>query len=361
MVAALIALAFLVVRTPAVFAFAVDSVYDQTPVPPEPPSPPEAPAAPIAPDAPEAPLPPAAPASPVPPSPPAPPQSWTERTESHNSNITWRTNDGLHKREMRVDGDVHFNDDETDVKSMSAGGYFSYEESYGFTSRRYQAMPDASGQIMRHYLVDGRDKPFDADAQAWLRAALPDLLRDSGIDAPERVRRILKQGGVPAVLAEISKIHSDGTKRVYIRELVPIGNLNADQFQSVLRFVRGMGSDGEKASVLVFLAPYTLKDNLRDYAYEALRTINSDGEKHRVLTQFIMQDTSRGSLTLAARAALGINSDGEKAAVLVDLASHLRGNPDLAAPLLPRLRIDSFRRRARPRSDGSPRIRRRAA
>ena len=334
MVAALVALACVVVQTPAVFAFAADSFYDQAPVPPEPPSPPEPPAATAAPDAPEAPLPPvpaAAPEPPVPPAPPAPPpqSSWTER---HNSNITWRTNDGMHKREMRIDGDVHFNDDETDVKSMSAGGFFSYEESYGFTSRRYQAMPDASGQIVRHYLMDGRDKPFDADAQAWLRAALPDVLRNSGIDAPERVRRILKQGGVPAVLAEIAQIHSDGTRRVYIRELVPLGNLNADQFQSVLRFVRGMNSDGEKASALVFLASYTLKDNLREYAFEAHRTINSDGEKHRVLTQFIMQDASRGSLTLAARAALGINSDGEKAAVLVDLASHLRGNPDLPHP-----------------------------
>jgi beta-lactamase regulating signal transducer with metallopeptidase domain len=326
MVAALIALACVVVRTPAVFAFAQDSFYDQTPVPPEPPVPPSGP------DAPEAPLPPEPAAAPEPPASPAPPPPQSSWTEHHNSNITWRTNDGLHKREMRIDGDVHFNDDETDVRSMSAGGFFSYEESYGFTSRRYQAMPDASGQIVRHFLVDGRDKPFDADAQAWLRAALPDILRNSGIDAPERVRRILKQGGVPAVLAEIGQIHSDGTRRVYIRELVPIGNLNADQFQSVLRLVRGMNSDGEKASVLVFLAPYTLKDNLREYAFEALRTINSDGEKHLVLTQFIMQDASRGSLTLAARAALGINSDGEKAAVLVDLAGHLRGNPDLPHP-----------------------------
>jgi hypothetical protein len=159
---------------------------------------------------------------------------------------------------MRVHGDVHFNDEETDVKAMSADGFFSYEESFGFSSRRYRATSDSSGQIVRHYLVDGREKPLDADARAWLRAALPDLLRDSGIDAPERVRRILKKGGAAAVLAEIAKIHSDGTKRLYIRELVPIGNLNTDQFQSVLRDVRGMGSvsrsehaEGQSARLLL--------------------------------------------------------------------------------------------------------------
>ena len=128
MVAALIALACVVVRTPAVFAFAQDSLYDQTPVPPEPPD--HRPRLPR-PDAPEAPLPPEPAAAPEPPASPAPPPPQSSWTEHHNSNITWRTNDGLHKREMRIDGDVHFNDDETDVKSMSAGGYFSYEESYG--------------------------------------------------------------------------------------------------------------------------------------------------------------------------------------------------------------------------------------
>ncbi len=318
MVAALAALAVVAVKTPAIVAFASvgqDSFVDQAPLPPEPPSPSE---------------PPAVPEPPAPPAPPASPQSsWTEHS---NSAVTWRTKDGLHSREMRVRGEVHFTDDETDVKSMSADGFFSYEESCGFSGRRYQAMADSSGRIVRRYLVDGREKPVDADTQAWLRAALPELLRDSGIDAPERVRRILKQGGAPAVLAEIGKIHSDGTKHRYIRELVPIGNLNADQFQSLLRVVRGMGSDGEKAAVLVFLAPYTLKDNLRDYTFEAVKTINSDGEKHRVLTHFILQDASRGTLTLAARAAGGINSDGEKAAVLVDLAPHLRGNSDLPHP-----------------------------
>lgn len=246
--------------------------------------------------------------------------------------MTSRWSDGLHSREMRVRGDVQFTDDETDVKSMSSDGFFSYEESYGFTSRRYQVTSDASGQIKRAYLVDGREKPLDADGKAWLRAAIPDLLRESGIDAPARVRRILKQSGVAGVLAEIGKIHSDGTKKIYIRELVPIGNLNAEQYQSVLRIVRGMGSDGEKASVLVFLGSYTLKENLRDFTFEAVKTIHSDGEKHRVLTQFILHDPSRGTLALSARAAGDINSDGERAAVLVDLASQLRANDDLRRP-----------------------------
>jgi beta-lactamase regulating signal transducer with metallopeptidase domain len=331
MVLALIALGCVALKAPAVVAFASDAFYDQAPEPPQAPEAPNAPE-PLSPPAPPAPPMPATPAPPpTPPAPPAPSseQSWSEHND-HTITSRWR--DGLHSREMQIHGEVHFNDEETDVKSISPNGYFRYEESFGLSGRRYEAMADSSGQIKRRYLADGREKPLDADAQAWLRAALPDLLRESGIDAPERVRRILNHGGAPAVVAEIGKIHSDGTKRIYIRELVPIGNLNTDQFQSVLRIVRGMGSDGEKAALLVFLAPQVLKDGLRDYAFEAAKTIHSDGEKRRVLKQFLAQDPSRGTLTMAAREASEINSDGEKAAVLVDLASHLRGNNDLSHP-----------------------------
>lgn len=346
-VAALAVLTSIAVRTPGIVAFAAsdqDSWIDQAPVPPEPPAAPEAPVTP-APPAPPEPQGPPAPAAP-----PAPPQnSWFD--SNGNRTVNWRTNDGLHSREIRLHGDVHFNDQETDISAMSPDSFFSYEESFGFSSRRYQAISDSSGQIKRAYLVDGREKPLDADGQAWLRAAIPDFLRESGVDASERVRRILKQGGVPAVLAEIAKIRSDGAKRRYIRELVSAGNLNTEQFQTLLRLVRGMGSDGEKASLLVFLAPFTLKDNLRDYAFEALRTIRSDGEKRRVLIQFIQQDASRATLALSARVAADIRSDGERAVVLVNLAVHL------ASHLSTRLSGDDlrgpfFRAAERMQSDG---------
>src|SRR5260370_41144219 len=121
-----------------------------------------------------------------------------------------------------------------------------------------------------------------------------------------------------------------------MREVVHSGKLNADQFQSVILIVRGMVSDGEKAAVLVSLAPYTLKDNLRDFTFEAVKTIHSDGEKHRVLTQFVMQDSSRGVLTLAARAAADINSDGERAAVLVAMSQRVGGMDDRRRPCVRR-------------------------
>jgi beta-lactamase regulating signal transducer with metallopeptidase domain len=372
-VVVLAALLWAASKTPALIAFAMPLAesFEQASVaqPPEPPQPPQAPAiapalpapamaparpaplgrtaetppAPAAPFAPGlpaiAPGPPPLPLAPpeplawAPQTPPSPPSSSiNESRHSGSRNVDWHWSDGLRSRDLRMSGEIEFTDDESDIKSISPGGWFSFEESRGFSSRRYQAMADGSGQISRRYLVDGREKPFDDEGRAWLRSVIPELLRETGIDAPARVRRILRQGGAQAVLAEIAKIQSNGSRRRYIQELVPIGNLSTTQFQDLLRLVRNIQSDGDKSGTLIFLAPYTLKDNLRDYVFDAVSTIHSSGDRRRVLIKFAEQDPSRATLAAAARSAEGIASDGDKAGVLIELAAHYRGNEDMRRP-----------------------------
>src|SRR5882757_3320518 len=186
---------------------------------------------------------------------------------SPQGQTTYRWNDGLHLREMKFSGDLEFTDDESDVLKMSPGAFLSCEESYGYSGRRFTASMESNGQIVRKYYVDGREKPFDDQARAWLRATLPNWLRESPSLAPVRVQRFLKQGGVPAALAEVAKIHSGSSKRAYIRELVPSRNPNHDQMETILRLVRAIDSDGDKAATLCYLVPYALKDNLADYFF----------------------------------------------------------------------------------------------
>jgi beta-lactamase regulating signal transducer with metallopeptidase domain len=366
-VVALLAGAWLAAQSPGLIAFAQPFIVvddpQLPPTPPEPPLPPTAPAAPDAPlppaspeaplappppDAPEAPEPPSPPAPapapepPPPPQPPEPPQapappppgsrniSISSRIDGRN--VDWHWRDGLHSRDLRISGNAEFNDDETDIRSISSGGGFSFEESHGFSSRKYVVTADGSGQLSRRYLVDGREKPMDDDARAWLRATLPEILRELGVDAPARVQRILKRGGPNAVLAEIAKIRSSGSRRIYIRELSTAAKLNNEQLHTLLRYVRETNSDGDKASLLIDLAPQTLKDNLRDYVFDAVSTIRSDGDKRRVLLALAQQDPSRATLANVARFSTDIHSDGDKASLLVALMSHYRGNDELRRP-----------------------------
>ena len=64
---------------------------------------------------------------------------------------------------------------------------------------------------------------MDADGRAWLARTLPDVIRESAIGAPERVKRILRQQGAAGVLADINKIHSDHSRRVYLENLLEYG------------------------------------------------------------------------------------------------------------------------------------------
>jgi beta-lactamase regulating signal transducer with metallopeptidase domain len=291
--------------------------------------------APPAPWAPQTPPPPAAPAPPAPQTPPTPPSGGGSFFSSHSDgehNFDWHWRDGLSARDLRAQGNIEFTDDESDIKSMSPGSWFSFEESHGFASRRFQAMADGSGNITRKYLVDGREVPLDDQGRAWLRAAIPEMLRETGFDVAGRVRRIMGRGGAQAVIAEIGRIQSNGAKRRYIQELIPIGNLNKDQLQTVFRIVREISSDGDKASLLISLSRYSSQDSLRDYVFEAVSTIHSSGDRRRVLMNYAQQDPSRATLTAVARSAEGIQSDGDKASVLIELAGHYRTNEDMRRP-----------------------------
>src|SRR5258706_7155617 len=209
---------WLVAQSPGMIAFAQPfAAVDDPPLPPaapEPPQPPAPPAAPMAPMSPEPPQPLAppeptpAPEPPAPPAPPEPPQAPTPPTppspgsqhysiSSHSDgrNVDWHWRDGLNQRDLRMQGNVEFNDDETDVKSITANGGFSIEESHGFSSRKYLVTADGAGQLTRRYMVDGREKPIDDEARAWLRATVPEILRELGVDVPARGQRILKRGG----------------------------------------------------------------------------------------------------------------------------------------------------------------------
>lgn len=297
---------------------------------------PPAPPAAYAPQAIPAPASPQSPTSPTAPPAPAAPGSGSISSSIHSHNgeysADWHWRDGLNSRDIRMNGHIEFTDDESDIKSMPPGSFFSYEEDHGFSTRRFQAIPDGAGGIKRQYLVDGHDHAIDSEAQAWWRAAIPDVLRETGIDVNGHVQRILKRGGVPAVIAEIGKIHGAGGQRRYIEELLADASPSTEQFQSLLRIVRAIPSDGEKRMLLVMLARHTMKDNLRDYLFDAANTINSAGDRRMVLLTFVRQDPSTATLGAAARSAEQINSDGDKAAVLLEIMQHYRGNESIRGP-----------------------------
>lgn len=230
-------------------------------------------------------------------------------------------------------GQVEFTDDDSDVKSISPGGYIRIEERRGWTTRKYEVTPSE-----RHYLVNGSSHPIDNEAKAWLAEVLPQVIRDSAVGVDARVKRILKQHGAAGVLDEIAKISNDHAKRVYFNELFANGPLQPDVLRRAARQIgREIASDGEKASLLIETSDSYLKDPApaRVEFFDAVGTIASDGEHRRVLSAVLQKDgRNKESLLLCLKSAARISSDGEKARLLTEAADAFAFDGSLAPQFL---------------------------
>lgn len=222
-------------------------------------------------------------------------------------------------RNVRTKGTIEFTDDDSDVKSVSPGGYLSIEERRGWTTHKYEVTPGE-----RRYSVNGRQRPLDEEGKAWLAEVLPQVIRDSAIGADARVRRILKQHGPGGVLDEIAKISSDHAKRIYFEYFLDSGSLPADVLRRAVRQMgREIASDGEKARLLIDVTDTYLKNpsSSRAEYFDAIGTIASDGEHRRVLSNALEKDgRNKETLLLTLKSAARISSDGEKARLLMEAA-----------------------------------------
>ena len=297
------------------------------------PSAPLAPQADLSPMSPPSPLSPPSPTSPLSPMSPLAPMAPAASQQSGDSHVHITTRNGWTSVSIAVDGTVEFTDDDTDVKSLSPNGRFRLEDGGLLSKRVYEVKADSAGNLTRTYSVGWSSKPLDDEGRAWLARALPQVIRDSGIGAGPRVARILRQGGPPAVLTEIGRIHSDGSKRVYLEQLFSQASLKPSDLKDAARLIRGISSDGDKAQVIITVDANYFATDLRSYLFDAAESINSDGDKRRVLSDIVKKDGgSLETLASAARAARHISSDGDKAEVLIEMATPYRptGGVDMA-------------------------------
>ncbi|HKE57181.1 MAG TPA: hypothetical protein VKB46_10780 [Pyrinomonadaceae bacterium] len=258
-------------------------------------------------------------------------QKSKDETRSVSS---WTMSDDGLKRRIEIRGKAEFNDDYTDILNVSEGGYVRIEEERDGHSRRYEVRHDLGGSLTRTYYVDGRARALDDSGRAWLAKIVLDTVRQSGIDADKRVQKILRQGGVSGVLAEIALINGDYAKRNYFEALVRNGNLNAAALQSVLaEAARQISSDYEQAQLLIAVAPIlTGKEGALPSYFEATATIKSDYERARVLTTLLRTSApGRELLIRVASSATSITSDYEKAGVLKQVAALYLDDPSLRA------------------------------
>ena len=279
--------------------------------------------------APFPPTPPAAPAEAAVPAPPAPRDSQT--INQRGNHITWSHNG--EKLEVCWDGEFEFTDDDTDIKSMTAGSQVRISDGGWFNGRSIEFTADASGKITRRYWVGRTEHPFDPEGKRWLAQSLPRFVRQSAIGAKGRVARIHKASGVAGVLTEIGLISGSWAEKVYYTELLNL-NLSADaRRQALEQASRDLTSDYEMATLLISQSDTLLADAVtRKAFFDAARSIESDYEMRRVFSTGLKNaPVEPALLSPLLEAARGIDSDYELASLLVQLVKQQSIDPARAS------------------------------
>lgn len=245
--------------------------------------------------------------------------SRTSRRNDDLTEIEWFTDDC--RVRIRIEGEVTFNDDFTAITGVSR--LATFEERDGDRQRRVELRP-RGGSLEHRWLVDGQERPYDAEAEEWLSAMLLNAFRSGGLAAEQRVEWMLRERGVDAVLAEIPLLHGDWVRGMYYRAALSDPSLDNARIAQLLGDVgAGIGSDHTKMQILQRVAERrSLSDpDVRTAYIAAAATIGSDHSRARSLDAALQQrDLAPRELASILDAVAGIGSDHEKMQLLVAMA-----------------------------------------
>jgi hypothetical protein len=232
----------------------------------------------------------------------------------------WNHTDNGDSIEMKVHGEVEFNDEYTEVRRLSNGGSLEIRETRGGLRRRLEIEAGPGGGLNVSYSVNGQTRAYDADAKAWFAGVLNEAVTESGLNAGPRAQKILKDRGTGGLLDEISRLKSDHVKQLYFQELFKSVNPNAREAVRIAGMAaREMSSDYYKAQVLAWLSEQGIRDESARMAFlEAAGTIRSDHYLAQTLLAGLKSDKlSKEALMLALKGVGGISSDHYKTQVLL--------------------------------------------
>jgi len=234
--------------------------------------------------------------------------------------------------DLRAEGDIKFNEDVTDIASISRNGFFDLSVREGDDLTRLVIRPAGPGQLDRRYTMNGSERPWDARAQEWFADFLLQLDRQTGFAVDTRFPKLLARG-VPAVLDEIQKLGGDYVRGVYFQRLIERGHLSAAQVRQTLELAgRDVHSDYELARILVAVSDrYGLPDEDTRAAFlNAVNALSSDYEHNRALQALLSRsDLSPREASAVLQSAGTIKSDYELARTLVTMTDKKLISPSL--------------------------------
>ena len=147
--------------------------------------------------------------------------------------VTVKLDGGRCAIDFRLEGKVQFNDDFTDVASLSRDGSLRLDVKDDGERRQLEIEPGRDG-LVRTWKVNGREQAYDAAARAWFAGFLVELDRRTAVGVDQRLPVLLRKGGVAAVLEETGRMPSDYARGVYFSKLAGARQLSSAEVARVL-------------------------------------------------------------------------------------------------------------------------------
>lgn len=120
--------------------------------------------------------------------------------------------------DLRAEGQFEFTPDFTDISRIGSDGFFRVDVTDRGVRRQVE-IESRGGALTRTWRVDGRERPYDAEARAWFAAFLIELDRRTAIGVDVRLPLLVRQGGVEGVLRETALMSSDYARHKYYEKL----------------------------------------------------------------------------------------------------------------------------------------------
>jgi beta-lactamase regulating signal transducer with metallopeptidase domain len=234
--------------------------------------------------------------------------------------------------DLRAQGDIRFNDDLTDIISISRDGFFDLSVREGEVLTRLVLKPAGQGELDRRYTVDGAERSWDSRAQNWFADFLLELDRQTGFAIDVRFPKLLARG-VPAVFDEIENLDGDYVRGLYFQRLIDRARLSRSEVRKTLELAgRDVRSDYELARILVAVSDkYGLPDEDTRAAFlTAVNALSSDYERNRALFALLSRsDLSPREASAVLQSASVLKSDYELARTLVAMTEKKLISPSL--------------------------------
>lgn len=238
--------------------------------------------------------------------------------------------------EMRVEGEVRFTEDFRGVAGVSPGGLVRIAEDERGTERRLEVRRGEDGSPEYEYRLDGRARPFDAEARAWLAETLLVLFRRTGYAAEERVAWLLSRDGAAGVLREVEHITSSSAARRYLGYLLARSPDDDTAIRALELAARRISSSSQLGDLLASVAESRrLEGAVAEAWLRGVQELSSSSARRKALSAALdVRPVDRDLVLRIVREAEDISSSSAQRDVLRAALDAAEGDEEVLAAVL---------------------------